>query len=154
MSKVTGCRFTCDTKTVGVSRIVSTMYRRPCHLAVIMMSPLADLTRASCSSNSTLMLLSASLDTEIKLDLSSGVYNEFSKVIFLSVPLTTVLILAFPFPKTLKVESLLAAKPMVGWCSEVSDTNDPLLTKQWSDAPESISVGTSSLIFGSLLHVG
>ena len=114
VSKATGHCFTCDTKTVGVSSIVLTTYRWPCCLVVIMMLPLADLTHALCSLNSTLMLLSASLDTEIKLDLSSGVCNKFLKVIFLLVPLTIVQILAFPFPITLKIESLPAAKPMVG----------------------------------------
>ena len=153
VSKVTGHRFVCDTNAVGVLDMVSIAYRRPHRLAVMIMAPLTDLTRASCWSNSTFTPFSASLDTEIRLERSSGVCSASSKVIFLFVPLTHVSILAFPFPVTLKMDSLAAARPMVGWCNGVSDMNDSLLTKQWSDALESINVGTLNWDFESLLHV-
>ena len=70
------------------------------------------------------------LDMEIRLEWSSGVCSVSSKVIFLFVPLMHISILAFPFPVTLKMDSLVVARPMVSWCNGVSDMNDSLLTKQ------------------------
>ena len=119
----------------------------------MIMVPLTDLTRALCWSNSTFTPFSASLDMEIRLERSSGMCSASSKVIFLFVPLMHVSILAFSFPVTLKMDSLAAARPMVGWCNRVSDMNDSLLTKQWSDALESINIGTLNWDFKSLLHV-
>ena len=96
----------------------------------VTMALLTDLTYALCWSNSTFTLFSASLDMEIRLEQSSGVCSTFSKVIFLFVPLIHVSILAFFFPVTLKIDSLVAARPIVGWYNRVSDMNDSLLTKQ------------------------
>ena len=91
---------------------------------------LTDLTYALCWSNSIFTPFSASLDMEIRLEQSSGVCSASSKVIFLFVPLIYVSILAFFFSVTLKIDSLVVARPIVGWYNRVSDMNDSLLTKQ------------------------
>ena len=153
VSKVAGRRFVCNTNAVGVLDVVLIAYRRPHRLAIMITAPLTNLTHASCWSNSIFTPFSASLDTEIRLEQSSGVCSASLKVIFLFVLLTHVSILAFPFLVTLKMDFLVAARPMVGWCNRVSDMNDSLLTKQWSDALESINVGTLNWDFESLLYI-
>ena len=153
MSKVASHCFVCNSNTVGVLDVVLIAYRRPHCLAIMITTLLTNLTRALCWSNFTFTPFSASLDTEIRLEQSSGVCSASSKVIFLFVPLTHVSVLAFSFPVTLKMDSLAVARPMVGWCNGVSNMNDSLLTKQWSDAPESINVDTLNWDFESLLHI-
>ena len=153
VSKVASRHFVCDSNAVGVLDVVSIVYRWPHCLAVMIMTSLTDLTHASCWSNSTFTLFFTSLDTKIRLERSSEVYSTSLKVIFLFVPLTHISILAFSFPVTLKINSLVVARPMVGWCNGVSNMNDFLLTKQWSDALESINVGTLNWDFKSLLYV-
>ena len=130
MSKVTAHLLVSVTNAVGVSGLVSTAYRWPHRLAVMTTVPLAVLSCAPCSSNLTLILFSASFETEIKLERSSGVCSASSKVMTLLMPLMVVSILAFPFPATLKVDSLPVASPMVGQHSGVSDRNEFSLTKQ------------------------
>ena len=79
VSKVAGRRFVCDTNAIGVLDMVSIAYRRPHRLAIMIMAPLTDLTRASYWSNSTFTPFSASLDMEIRLEQSSEVCSASSK---------------------------------------------------------------------------
>ena len=72
VSKVAGHHFVCDTNAVGVLDVVSIVYRQPHRLAIMITVPLTDLTCALCWSNSTFTPFAASLDTEIRLERSSG----------------------------------------------------------------------------------
>ena len=135
------------TSALGIGGSVSTIYNLLVHFAFMTVLPSTSFTRAPLLSKVTEVPFSPSLETDIRFDLNSGVYSAFSNVMLSLVLFIMVWILAFPFPITLNVDSFPAANLVIGRCRSSRFMKEALSTKQWSDAPESIKVGTSDGLF-------